>query len=163
MANNLEFLVEDAVLIFKNFKGEGRPMNAKGNRNFCVVLPPDTAEQMAADGWLVKYTNPRDEGDVPEAYIQVKVSYKNRPPRITLVTSKGMVPLPESSVETLDYMDIRKVDLFATGYEWVMNEGTKAEKSRVKAYLKTMFVHVREDPLESKYGVVLSVPDEEED
>lgn len=149
MAEGKEFTVEGARIIFRNFSGEEGQYNRAGDRNFAVILDPEIAEQMAADGWNVKFLKPRDEEEeeTPTPYIQVAVSYKNRPPKIVQITSSGRTHINEDLVDTLDWAEIQNVDLIARGYEWNVNGMTG-----VKAYLKTMFVTIEEDALERKYA-----------
>lgn len=96
------FMVEDATIIFRNFSGKEGQYNREGDRNFAVILDPQLAEEMVADGWNVRQLDPREEGEPPTPYIQVSVSFKNRPPRVVLLTSTGRTSLDESSVEVLD-------------------------------------------------------------
>ena len=147
MSDGKEFTVEDARIIFRNFSGKEGQYNREGDRNFAVILDPVIAEQMLEDGWNVKMLNPREEGDDPTPYVQVSVNFNNRPPRITQITSSGRTPITEELVDTLDWAEIKTVDLIARGYEWSVNG-----KSGVKAYLKTMFVTIEEDALERKYA-----------
>lgn len=144
--------IEGARIIFRNFAGRETPFNVAGERNFAVILDPQAAEMLHRDGWNVKTLKPREieEGDIPEEtpYLPVKVSYKNRPPRITLITSTGKTNLNEDSVESLDWADLSNVDLIVNPYEWTMPSG----KSGIKAYLKTMFATLNEDDLERKYA-----------
>jgi len=142
------FMIEDAKIVFLNFEGKEGQYNKKGDRNFSVILDQETADQMLADGWNVKYLRAREEGDIQDPYITVSVNYANRPPRVVLITSGGRTQLDEDSVEVLDYADIEKVDLIARGYDWEVNG-----KSGTKAYLKSMFVTIAEDELEKKYSV----------
>lgn len=151
-------LFEDARLVFKNFKGEEGMYNREGERSFHVLLVPEIAEQLAADGWNVKYLKKREDDDPntpPQAHLQVTVSYKIKPPRIVLITSSNRNEIGEREVETLDYVDMAKVDLIVNPFNWVMHEGTPMEKRGVSAYLKTMFVWIREDYLEQKYANLL--------
>jgi len=147
MAEAKTFMVEDAVLIFKNFAGNEDKYNRAGDRNFAVILPNDIAEAMLADGWNVRHLQAREEDEEPTPYVQVAVNYKNRPPRVVMITSTGRTNLSEDMVETLDYADIKTVDLIARGYDWEVNG-----KSGTKAYLQSMFVTIREDLLEQKYA-----------
>lgn len=138
-------------LIFKNFEGKPGLYNQKGEKNFGVILPNDeTAEAMLADGWAVKYLKPRpdDEDETETPWLQVKVAYdKGRPPRVTLITSRGRTALDEDTVQELDWADITKVDLIVNPYSWDVNG-----KSGIAAYLKTMFVTIEEDELEREYA-----------
>lgn len=142
------FMVEDARIIFRNFSGKEGQYNREGDRNFAVVLDPDTAAAMLVDGWNVRQLDPREEGDDPTPYVSVSVNFNNRPPRVVLLTSTTRTQLDEASVEILDWADIKNVDLIARGYEWSVNG-----KSGVKAYLQSLFVTIEEDALERKYSV----------
>jgi hypothetical protein len=150
--NDGTVMIEDARLVFKNFKGKEGQYNREGDRNFAVILPPDTAAEMAADGWNIKYLKAREEGDVDQAYVSVTVNFKGRPPRCVMITSKGRTELGEDEVEMLDWVDIQKVDLIIRPYEW-----TVSGKTGIKAYLKSIFVTIEEDELEMKYADVTPV------
>jgi hypothetical protein len=150
------FMVEDAELIFRNFKGKELKFNAEGARNFAVILQEDVAEQMARDGWTIKYLQPRDEGDEPRAFVKVKVRFDIRPPRVVLLTSTTRTQLDENSIEILDWADIKTVDLIARGFYW-NNNG----KEGWTAYLQSMFVTIEEDPLERKYSYYERMGEEE--
>lgn len=161
MAERVEdtVLFEDARLVFKNFKGEAGMYNREGERSFHVLLNPDIAEQMIRDGWNVKFLNKRPDDDPNEpsqAHIEVKVSYDVKPPRIIVITSTNRTEYSQKNVETLDYLDMRKVDFIINPFNWVMHKGTPQEKSGVSAYLKTMFVWINEDYLEQKYSHLLA-------
>lgn len=140
--------VENAQLIFKNFGGAEGQYNAAGEREFSVLLDEENAKNLAAKGFNIKYLKPRDEDEVPAAYLPVKVSYKVRPPTIVMMTSTNRVRLDESSVETLDWADIQSADLIITPYAW-----TVGAKTGIKAYLKSLYVTVEEDELERKYSM----------
>jgi hypothetical protein len=137
--------------LFRNFSGEEGRFNAKGKRNFNVLLTDDEAKRMEADGWNVKYLQPREEGDAPQPRLEVSVHYGRNPPRIILITSRGKTPLDESMVSLLDWADIENVDMIVRPYEWEVSG-----KTGVKAYLKSIYVTIREDELELKY---IDVPD----
>jgi hypothetical protein len=142
------FMIEDARIIFRNFSGKESQYNREGDRNFAVVLDPDTAKIMEKDGWNVKYLDSREEGEEDTPYIQVAVNFKNRPPRVVMITSTGRTHLDNDSVEVLDWADIQTADLIARGYDWVVGD-----KSGTKAYLQSLFVTIEEDALERKYAM----------
>jgi hypothetical protein len=142
------FMVEDATLLFRNFAGKEGPYNRSGDRNFAVILPQDDADRMLKEGWNVRYLAAQEEGDEDVPYITVAVSYKNRPPRVVMLTSRARTNLDEDSVEVLDWANIEKADLICRAYEWAVGD-----KSGIKAYLKSLFVTIEEDYLERKYAI----------
>jgi hypothetical protein len=149
------FMIEDAKIIFRNFAGKEGQYNREGDRNFAVVLPPDIAKTMLEDGWNVRLLEAREEGDEDTPYIAVAVNFNNRPPRVVLLTSTTRTQLDESSVEILDWADIRTADLIARGYDWNVNG-----KTGTKAYLQSLFVTIEEDALERKYSIHENPPTE---
>jgi hypothetical protein len=148
--NDRNRTLEDITIAFRNFAGKEDMYNRAGDRNFAIILDHDDAQSMLQDGWNVKYLKARDEGDEPQPYIQVAVSYKNRPPKICMVTSKGMTYLTEAEVEMLDWVDIETADATLNPYEWVVNG-----KAGVKAYLQTLFVKIEEDYLQLKWTAIV--------
>lgn len=142
------FMVEDARIIFRNFAGKEGPFNSEGDRNFCVILDPEVGKQMLNDGWNVKYLASREDGVEDTPYIQVRVNFKQRPPRVVMITSTSRTSLKEDAVDTLDWADIQTADLICRGYEWSVNG-----KTGIKAYLQSLFVTIEEDALERKYGI----------
>lgn len=144
------FMVEDAQLVFRNFSGKEGQYNAEGDRNFSVILDDKIAEVMLRDGWNVKYLQARDEDDTPTPYIQIAVNFKNRPPRVVMITSTSRTNLDASSVDVLDWAEIQTADLIARAYNWEVNG-----KTGIKAYLQSLFVTIEEDALERKYAVGL--------
>ncbi len=149
--NKKNMVIENAQIQFRNFSGKEGNFNPEGNRNFCVFLDSDIANDMKEDGWNVKWLNPRDEGDDPQAYLQVTVKFTNIPPKIVLVTSRGKSIINEDEVKLLDTAEIERADMTITPYKWEVNG-----KSGVKAYLKTLYVTIAEDEFESRYS---NVPD----
>lgn len=143
-------IIENARLMFKNFSGAESEYNAAGDRNFCVVLDPDVAEEMRAVGWNVKELLPRpeyeDEG--PTYYIKVKLSYRfeERAPRVVRISGSHRVNLNERTVSSLDWEEMERVDLEIRPYNW-----NKGNRSGVTAYLKSMYVTVQKDALAEKY------------
>jgi hypothetical protein len=146
-----EIKIGNAQIRFKNFEGKAGTFNAKGQRNFCVLIDDDIAVDLKNIGWNIKYLKPREEDEKPQAYLQVKVSYGNIPPMITLVTSRSKKILEEKDVHILDWAEIKKVDLIIRPYNWEAQE-----KKGVAAYVKTMYVTIVEDEFASKYE---NVPD----
>ena len=105
-------IIENARIIFRNFKGEESKYNRAGSRNFCVVIEdPDMAQ------------------------------------KLIMITRRAKTQLDEESIGTLDFAEIRNVDLTIRPYNWEVNG-----KTGVKAYLKTMYVTIEEDEFAEKYA-----------
>jgi len=138
--------VESARIIFRNFAGKESKFNAKGKRNFCLVLDNDVAEDLKDIGWNIKYLSPRDPDDAPQAYLQVAVAFDNFPPKIWLITGGKKTELTDETVSVLDYAEIENVDVIVRPYVWEVNG-----KSGVKAYVKNMYVTIAENEFEKKY------------
>ena len=141
-------VIENARIIFRNFAGEEKKYNEAGERNFCVVIDDrDYAEQLREAGWNVRILKPRDPDDEPLMYIPVDVSYRRRPPMVTMFTGKAKTQLNEDTISCLDYAEIKEVDVVLRPYNWEARGETG-----VKAYLKSMYVTIVEDELAAKYA-----------
>lgn len=142
--------LEDVQINFRNFAGKPTNFNPNGGkRDFAVFLKPEDALQMARDGWNVKQLKVREEGDIPQDYITVKVNYNGRPPRVVILTSKGKTPLDEGLIEILDWADILSCDVTIRPYHYDVN-GSQG----VSAYLQSIYVKIQEDYLDQKYDSV---------
>jgi hypothetical protein len=144
-----KLVLENAKLIFRNFAGQASQFNPEGKRNFCVLLDTDLANQLKLDGWNVRWLEGRAEGDEPQAYMQVSVSYDNYPPSVMIVTSKKKTLVGADEIQQLDWAEIKHVDLIVRPYSWEVND-----KKGIKAYLKSMYVTIEEDEFAEKYSEV---------
>ena len=154
--NNIS--VENARIIFRNFAGKESKFNAKGKRNFCLLLDNDSAEDLKEIGWNVKYLNPRDQEDPPQPYIQVAVAFDNFPPNIWMITGNKKTKLTEDTISVLDYAEIENVDIIVRPYTWEVNG-----KGGIKAYVKNMYVTIVENEFEKKYQNLEGEDDEDGD
>ena len=150
MAAENTVMMEGVRIIFRNFSGKEGQYNREGDRNFGVILPPDVAESMAADGWNVKWLKPRedDEDETETPWLSVSVNFdKGKPPKIMLITERGRTAMDSDTVSELDWVDITNVDLIVRPYTWEVSGRTG-----IKAYLQSMYITIEEDELERKYA-----------
>lgn len=128
--------VNDARIIYRNFKGEGGKYNREGDRNFAMVIPnQELADELISRGWNVKIKAPREEGDDPFMYLPIKVKFNDRGPRIYLTAGNHTNCLDEDMIAMLDDIDIRSVDLDIRPYDWEVTG-----KTGRTAYLQAMEV-----------------------
>lgn len=137
---------EDAKIKYRNFSGKEKNFNPAGRRNFCLIIDEETAAKMTEDGFKVKVTPPRNEGDEPEYYIQVKVNYDNNPPQIYMIANGKKTLLTEKTVGSLDYAEIERIDLKISPYRYDFNGRTG-----LTAYCDKMYVTIQPDPIDARY------------
>lgn len=139
--------IENARLVYRNFAGAAKTFNAKGLRNFHVLLDPVQAKQLEKDGWNIKWPKPREDGEERNPTLKVRVRFDNYPPIIFLITRGGRTELDEDTVHILDSAEIENVDLRITGSYNEMEGGWKG----FTAYLNQLFVTISEKDLMSKH------------
>lgn len=127
--------IDEAHIIYRNFKGEGSKYNREGDRNFAVIIDDqDIADQLIDAGWNVKIKPPREDGDSPFMYLPVKITFNDRGPNAYLMTGRRMNRLDKDSIACLDDVDILSVDLDIRPYDWEINgkEGRTAYLQAIK-------------------------------
>lgn len=148
MARLNNIIIENARIFFKDFSADG-PFAGGTKRTFCVEIPEDMVENLQRDGWNVKSRESRNDPDAVTWYLKVEASYRARPPKVVCIPNitRRKVFLNEQTIDSLDYVEILNVDLTINPYVWEANGNTG-----VKAYLRTMYVTIAEDPLDAKYA-----------
>ena len=140
--------IDDARIVYRNFKGEGSKFNRDGDRNFSVVInDEETAEAIAKEGWNVKIKPSRDDEDTPFITLPVKVKFSDRGPIVYLKSGDKMVKLDEESIGCLDDIDILSVDMDIRPYDWEVNG-----KIGRTAYLQSICVTQEIDRFAAKYS-----------
>jgi hypothetical protein len=133
--------IDDAKIVYKNFRGEGGKYNREGDRNFLLVIPNrEIADRLIEDGWNVKAKPSVNEGEDEFITLRVKVKFNNRGPQVFLISGGKHQRLSEETVEMLDDIDISSVDLDIRPYDWTIQKGTPNEKSGRTAYLQSIKV-----------------------
>lgn len=153
-------VIENADIMFRNFRGIDRGYNAKHEKSFSLLVDPDRfdVESMRNDGWNLKPLKPREgyEDEPVKFHLPVTVRFDKFPPRIYLVTKvseDGEKPryrktlLDEESSFMIDTADIANVNVeISHGRTYDFNGMVG-----IKAYLKTMYIELVEDRFDSLY------------
>ena len=140
--------IDDARIIYRNFRGEGSKFNREGDKNFALVIPDqDMADALVREGWNVKIKPPRDEEDEPFMFLPVKVKFNDRGPMVYLKTGDRVNRLDEESIAMLDDIDILSVNMDLRSYHWEVNG-----KTGITAYLQSIEVIQEIDRFAARYA-----------
>lgn len=160
--------IDNARIVFKNFRGEDRKYNKEGDRNFALLITGGTiddgtgvrevtGEEMAdalmndvnrlGAGWNVKIKPPREEGDMPFIYLPVKVKFNDRGPQVYVESGTSHRRLSEETVALLDDIDIATVSLDISPYDDEINGNPFRA-----AYLQSMKVVQNIDRFAAEYA-----------
>lgn len=145
--------LENVRIGFRNFEGREGMYNKAGERSFAVFLDRQTADQLASEGWNVKFPkelpNQVDpESDARDPYIQVSVGFEFYPANVIMISNDNPTRMSEEEVLMLDWAEIEKVDLVLRPYHWSVNNS-----SGIKAYLKSGYFTIVTDKFAAKYGL----------
>lgn len=142
--------IENARIIFRNFKGAPDRFNREGGkRTFNVVIPAeDIAEALSDNGWNVSIKPPREEGDTPLMNMKVNLRYNyGRGPFIAMYSGNRKVRVTEDMVDMLDSIDIDHVNMILRPYFW-----DETGHSPASAYLNSLEVFQRIDDIEARFA-----------
>lgn len=147
--SNGKVAIEDARVIYKNFRGEASQYNRNGDRNFAVVIDD---ENVAADlenhNWNIK-RKLQDDG-TEFVYLPVSVSYRIEAlqPKIILYSKNGSDVITEETVKDIDYAEIESFDIVLRPRHWNDDNG----EPHVKAYLAELRAILNEGYFDEKYA-----------
>lgn len=141
--------IKGARIVYRNFSGESTKYKQEGKRGFAVVIPNDEiAQTLINAGWPVKIKPPREEGEDPFRYLNVKFKLKNYAvgdkivwsPKVYLKTNDSLNLLDDNGINMLDGSNIwiDHVDLDVRPYHWGDND-------QISAWLNILVVHQKID------------------
>lgn len=139
---NGDLSVENAVIISKwsNFAGRPTDLNPNGGkRTFDLVLTEDIADELKAEGWNIKYREPKEEGDDPLIFTEIVVNMESKyPPKVVLYSEvrgkKRSNRLYGDDVKELDTIDMENMDVIVHPYEHGRGQ------YKVKGYANAIYV-----------------------
>ena len=143
---NLE--IDDAIIIYRNFAGEGGPYNREGDRNFAVLIPDeDMKDLLVEDGWNVKVKPSRRDDEELFMYLPVKVKYTEKGgPAVYVKSGDRVNAISEANIGMLDNIEIASVDLDIRPYDWDING-----KTGRTAYLQSIHVTQKIDRFAARF------------
>lgn len=148
------FIIKDANIMYPNFSGaekrnqDGRVVNSKGNRNFCIRIGNDNViAELKKAGWKIK----------PERGEEDAINYI-MPISINLNPKSGNAPvfkqiLSDNSTVVVNPNDgsIDNWDCVAIAENRITVVPWKNMNGELVAYLKTLYVKVEADEFEDEF------------
>lgn len=130
----------------RNFRGEVKDFNERGNRNVLVVLGKDNARDLGfdnltdmynvlkADNWNIKRFNVTEDNDDPDCFIPANAVYfEKEKSMIFMKTARGKGRLlTEDSVAILDGAEIENVDVILNKH-YYNSHGREGYNTRIKS------------------------------
>ena len=153
-------VIEDAHILFPNFRGIPDRYTVEGHRHFCVEIPEIYVKRMLEEGWHVKITNPKNEEYEPVHYIDVNINWnhkKNKIPYVTFITSGNETVIDEEVVGDLDTAELDRVNLAIEPSPWQNDKG----EWKIKGYVKSLEAFLYEDPIRRRRYERMSTREEE--
>lgn len=154
--------IDDTRFIYAtNFSGNPENDRFGDSRRKANLLIPDAeqAKELIKAGFKVRETHPRPDDDpdefVPDYFVTAVLKYRNRagqpvkyPPKVYLVSGDNEpVLLDEESVECIDNMRVKNVNVILNPYEYDPANGG------LSLYIRTMYVEqdLDDDPYAARY------------
>lgn len=145
--------IDDARIVFRNFRGEGGKFNHEGDKRFSLVIPNrEMAEALKEKGWNVRTKAAMDEEEDDFFTLPIKVKFNDHGPKVFVISAGKRTRLTDETIEMLDDIDISSVDLDIRPYDWTIQKGTPYEKSGRTAYLQAMEVVQNIDRFTARYA-----------
>ncbi len=144
-----DIIKEHAKITHRNFAGKPTTVNpVGGKRGFSLIIEDaEDAAKLIDEGWYVKqFKKARNEGEEPEYFLPVQVSFKAYAPKIYIVNKDNFRLLREDECDEIDKLEIANIDLTIRPYCWEVRG-----ESGIAAYLKTMYITIVEDAFADKY------------
>lgn len=162
MARIDDINIENGAIAYSNFSG--RPTQYKpegGVRTVTFIIPEESVDALTAAGWKIRKQVFEDESY--RYLLEAKFTFRNRngqprDPKIFIIKNGKPVHVTEDTVDTLDRVDILSVDavIGPVHWEWGGKEG-------ITAYINSMYLNIKENPIDEKYRKMLEemedVPD----
>lgn len=132
---------------FSHFDGRPATFNDEGDHNFTIILPEAQAKELMEQGWSIRELEGREEGDPPEYLLKVKISYRFEAPPIFFLKGTRRYRADERDMADIKRATCEQIDVIIQPSRWVHGKDTG-----VTAYVKEMYVKIRESRFGAKYA-----------
>ena len=142
--------ITEGQIAYSNFSGNPTQYNPEGGkRSVTFVIPNEIADDLKAEGWPVREQN-FDDGTsrylLDAAFLFRTRNGQPRDPKIFIVRDKKLIHVTEDTADALDRADIVSVDAVIAASYWEY-----AGRSGIKAYINSMYLTIKENPIDAKY------------
>lgn len=131
--------INGARICYRNFAGRAGKFNREGDRSFSLVVAggifddgrhvhevssQEMANLLIEQGWNVKISAPKEEGEEPFIHLPVKIKCNERGPIMYLRSGRNQTKLDEESMDILDEVYIQEVELDIRPFDWEVRGNT---------------------------------------
>lgn len=150
MARIPDINITEGQIAYSNFSGAPTQYKPEGGeRSVTFVIPDNIAEDLANEGWKIRLQE-FDDGTsrylLDTTFLFRTRNGQPRDPKIFIVRDKKLIHVTEETVDSLDHADIVSVDAVISPSYWEW-----AGKSGIKAYINSMYITIKENPIDAKY------------
>lgn len=158
--NDLEIPDAQVKWAWSHFAGEKATFNDAGDHNFIVILPEEDALKLLEipDGWAIKRHDPREEGDPPEYTLKAHISYRFEQPDVYIIKGNRRFKATEEDLSDIKRSTCERIDVILGPSRWRRPTG----ETGVTAYVKEMYVVIRESRFAAEYADYEEVRDDGE-
>ena len=160
MARIQDINITNGQIAYSNFGGNPTQYNPDGGqRNVTLVIDDANAEELAKEGWKIRLQEFEDGSSRYLLDVSFLFRTRNgqlRDPHIFIVRDNRLIHVTEETADALDHADIVSVDAVISPSYWEY-----AGRSGIKAYVSSMYLTIKENPIDAKYRKMMeeSCPD----
>jgi hypothetical protein len=133
---------------FSHFDGRADTFNDEGDHNFTIIIDDEeTALRLRDEGWNIRMFEGKEEGDLPEYTLKVKISYRFEAPKIYLLKGERKYRADEADLADIKRSTCEQIDVIISPSRWV-----QGGRTGISAYCKEMYAKVKESRFSARYA-----------
>lgn len=151
MARIPDINIEKGQIAYSNFSGSPTQYNPDGgSRTVTFVIPEEMVDDLLNEGWKIreqKFDDGTSRHLLDATFLFRTRNGQLRDPKIFIVRDNNtLIHVTEETVDALDRADITSVDAVLAASYWEY-----AGRSGIKAYINSMYITIKENPIDAKY------------